>query len=271
MYRVSLPREKKGLEMPEIMRHSKYSIPIRVALSCLLAAGALLPAVRAEDGNSSADAMVLPPEPESGNSVPKPAAEAASPHKLGPLNISINWRVRMEAWDWFQPRTGQNAYAFEHSLLRIGIGQTSEKFEWLVEGAADAIVDLPPSAVQPGRLGQLGLGGTYFAVNGNERNNVNGFAKQAYIGFSLPAKAKVRLGRFTFFDGAEAQPKNKSLATLVSTRISQRLIGDFGFSAVQRSFDGAQLAFDTGSNKSPCLARARRAACFRATAWANWM
>src|SRR2546430_16365020 len=50
---------------------------------------------------------------------------------------------------------------------------------------------------------------------------------------------------FTFLDGAEVTPKDKSLATLVSTRITQRLIGDFGFSAVGRSYDGAQLAFNT--------------------------
>ncbi len=178
----------------------------------------------------------------------KPAPAAAKQHKLGPLNVSVNWRFRTEAWDWFQPPTGQNSYAFEHSLLRIGIGQKSEAFEWLLEGAADAIVDLPPRALQPGRLGQLGLGGTYFVANGNKRNNVNGFVKQAYIGFSLPLKAKLRLGRFTFLDGAEAQPKDKTLATLVNTRVFQRLIGDFGFSAVQRSFDGAQLGFNAGNN-----------------------
>src|SRR2546430_13251517 len=49
---------------------------------------------------------------------------------------------------------------------------------------------------------------------------------------------------FTFLDGAEVTPKDKSLATLVSTRITQRLIGDFGFSAVGRSYDGAQLVFN---------------------------
>jgi hypothetical protein len=179
---------------------------------------------------------------------PKPAPVPAGPHKLGPFNVTVNWRFRTEAWDWFQPPAGQNAYAFEHSLLKIGIGQKSEAFEWLLEGAADAIVDLPPGAVQPGRLGQLGLGGTYFVANGNARNNVNGFVKQAYVGFKLPAKGRLKLGRFTFLDGAEVQPKDKTLATLVNARVAQRLIGDFGFSAVQRSFDGAQLGFNAGNN-----------------------
>lgn len=268
------------MPIPKIKRRFQVKMWFGKFLFLVLVSSGFLPAVRANDGNTPARSQAarqdqtktiaatdsagtlgqaqsgsttivpvraVPPPPEA-NPAPKPAAVAAGQHKLGPLDVSLNWRVRMEAWDWFQPTTGQNAYAFEHSLLKIGIGQKSEAFEWLVEGAADAIVDLPPSAVQAGRLGQLGLGGTYFAANGGARNNVNGFAKQAYIGFSLPARAKVRLGRLTFFDGAEAQPKDKSLATLVNTRVAQRLIGDFGFSAVQRSFDGAQLGFNSGVN-----------------------
>jgi hypothetical protein len=191
--------------------------------------------------------VASPPVAESASTAKaKPGPSAA--HKLGPFNISVNWRVRTEAWDFFEPLAGQNTYAFEHSLLKIGIGQKSEAFEWLLEGAADAIVDLPSGAVQAGRPGQLGLGGTYYAANGNHRNNVNGFAKQAYVAFKLPGKAKMKLGRFTFLDGAEVQPKDKSLATLVNTRVVQRLIGDFGFSAVQRSFDGVQLGFNAGDN-----------------------
>jgi Alginate export len=178
----------------------------------------------------------------------KPAPAPPAARKLGPVTITVNWRVRVEAWDWFQPQEGQNAYGFEHSLLKIGVGQKSESFEWLLEGAQDAILSLPNGAVQPGRAGQLGLGGTYFLANGNARNNVNGFVKQAYVGIKLPAKGKVRAGRFIFLDGAETPQNDKTLATLINTRVAQRLIGDFGFSAVQRSFDGAQLAFNMGSN-----------------------
>jgi len=183
-------------------------------------------------------------------SQPKPAPPAASrsQHKLGPLDLSLNWRLRTEAWDWFEPSVpAQNAYGFEHSLLRISLGQKREHFEWFVEGAQDAILDLPTAAVLPGRPGQLGLGGTYYTANGNGQNNANGFVRQAYVDFVLPDNAQLRVGRFTFLDGAEVIPKDKSVAALVNTRITQRLIGDFGFSAVGRSFDGAQLAFNTSA------------------------
>lgn len=189
-----------------------------------------------------------PAASDSAGANPKPAPAPDGAHKVGPLDVTVNWRFRIEAWDFFQPPTGQNAYAFEHSLLKVGIGQKREAFEWLIEGAADGIFDLPGSAVQPGRLGQLGLGGTYFAANGNVRNTASGFLKQAYLGFKLPVKGHARLGRFTFLDGAEVRPKDKTLATLINTRIAQRLIGDFSFSSTQRSFDGVQLGLDAGNS-----------------------
>ena len=175
-------------------------------------------------------------------------------HKAGPLTVTLNWRFRAEAWDWFQPSSGQNAYAFEHSLLRIGVGQKSESLEWFVEGAQDAIVGLPSRAIVPGAPGQLGLGGTYFAANSGGQNSANGFVRQAFIGFSLPARVKLRLGRFGFLDGAEVLPADKTLATLVNTRVKQRLVGDFGFSAVGRSFDGADLSLEAGKNNFTLLA-----------------
>src|SRR5260370_29617264 len=128
----------------------------------------------------------------------KPASAPAEPHKLGPITVSVNWRFRTEAWDWFQPATGQNAYSFDHSLLRIGLGQKSENLEWFLEGAQDAVVDLPTGAIVSGTPGQLGLGGTYFAANGKGLNNANGFVRQAYFGFKLPANGTLRLGRSTF-------------------------------------------------------------------------
>lgn len=173
------------------------------------------------------------------------SAAETLPSKVGSLTITGNWRFRSEAWDFFQPPTGENTYGFEHSLLRIGIGQKKENFEWLLEGAADTILGLPTDAIQPGRPGQLGLGGTYYADNG-ARNNLNGFVKQAYLVFRVPGRGRFRFGRFTYLDGSEVQPKDKTLATLINTRVSQRLIGDFGFSAVQRSFDGAQASFNDG-------------------------
>jgi hypothetical protein len=218
-------------------------------------AGVAQPGITRESAEAECDPCPRDMKADSGfpaaksQSTPAPA----EPHKVGPLTFSVNWRFRTEAWDWFQPTSGQNAYAFEHSLLRLGISQKGENFEWLLEGAQDAILDLPTHAVVPGVQGQLGLGGTYYAANGNGQYNANGFVRQAYAAFKLPENGKIQLGRFTFLDGAEVTPKDKTLATIVNTRISQRLIGDFGFSAVGRSFDGIQLSYDAGSSNFTLL------------------
>lgn len=201
------------------------------------------------DGPATASSSASPTSDAAGRA----RAESGQQHKFESLNVSVNWRVRTEAWDWFQPTSGQNAYAFEHSLLRVGIGQKRESFEWFLEGAQDAILDLPTHAVVSGAQGQLGLGGTYYFANGDGQYNANGFVRQAYVGFKLPENGNLHLGRFTFLDGAEVTPKDKMLAAVVSGRITQRLIGDFGFSAVGRSFDGALLSFDAGGSNVTLL------------------
>src|SRR5690349_8703291 len=73
----------------------------------------------------------------------KSSAAPPAPKKIGALTFTGSWRVRAEAWDFFQPTTGQNTYGFEHSLLRLALSQKRENFDWLLEGAADAIVGLP--------------------------------------------------------------------------------------------------------------------------------
>ncbi|MBZ5541615.1 MAG: alginate export family protein [Acidobacteriia bacterium] len=193
----------------------------------------------AEPASAPAQRAVVPPKLET---APAPK------RKLGPLDISGSWRVRVEGWDWFEGPAGNSNYAFGHSLLRVAIGQQSARFDWQLEAAQDTILGLPADAVVAAPQGQLGLGGTYFAANGNGRNNANGFVKQAYIRFKGLGKGNLRLGRFEFLDGTEVVPKDATLAALVQSRIAQRLIGNFGWSAVGRSFDGAQFSYNFGQN-----------------------
>ena len=50
----------------------------------------------------------------------------------------------------------------------------------------------------------------------------------------------LKLGRMELIDGTEVTPKDGTLAALKRDRIAHRLIGNFGFSDVGRSFDGVQ-------------------------------
>jgi hypothetical protein len=174
------------------------------------------------------------PAPEKKDS-PAPA------HKIGPLDFSVNWRTRTEGWDWFKTPNGHGNYTFGDSLLRIAIGQHTEHVDWFLEGEQVALVALPTKAVVAAPQGQLGLGANYYAANGSQANNVGGFLKQGFVTFKDFGSA-LKVGRFEYFDGNEIKPKDPTLATLVQTRIAQRLIANFGFSAVQRTFDGVQLS-----------------------------
>lgn len=178
----------------------------------------------------------------------QPTASAPAKHKLGTLEISVNWRSRAEGWNWFAGKAGNSDYGFWDSTLRVGIGQTLEHVDWFVEGEQPSILGLPSNAVVAAPLGQLGLGGTYYAANNNHTNVANGFVKQAFVNFKHLGPGRLKVGRFEYFDGLEVTPKDPLLATLIQTRISSRLISNFAFAAVQRSFDGVNLSANSGQN-----------------------
>jgi hypothetical protein len=187
--------------------------------------------------------------PQAGpHATPKEQSTARKKHKIGPVDFTINWRARVEGWDWFGATTGNSNYALGHSLLRIGVAQQLPLFNWQVEVAQATILGLPDNAVDPAPQGQLGLGGTYYAANGNHSNNAYAFVKQAFVQFNAKGEGSPKVGRFEFFDGTEVKPKDPALATLVMTRLAHRLISNFGFSAVQRTYDGAQLSWNSGQN-----------------------
>ena len=168
------------------------------------------------------------------------------PRDLGNVGVfSGSVRERLEVWDWFGGK-GQNDYAFSDTLAQFGLSQTSSSFDWKLTFAVPALLGLPSRAVVPAPQGQLGLGGTYYANNSNERFAGFIFAKQAYVKFKHN-RINLQLGRFEFGDGSEVVPKAATLAALKRDRIAQRLIGTFGFAAVQRSFDGANFSYTNGS------------------------
>lgn len=187
--------------------------------------------------------------PATPQSQPPSSVDAAPTiHKVGPLEISVNWRTRAEGWNFFQGPTGGSDYGFWNSTLRLGIGQTGEHVDWFLEGEQPSILGLPNNGVVAAPQGQLGLGASYYAANNNHTNEANGFVKQAFVNFKYFGPASLKLGRFEYFDGGEVKPKDPFLATIVQTRIMNRLVSNFGFSAVQRAFDGAQFSLNSGPN-----------------------
>src|SRR5579863_1736079 len=159
--------------------------------------------------------------------------------KLGDVDFTATLRVREYVWDWFQTAAPyQNQYAYSGDLLRLNFAEKRGALDLDVEIAVPFLLDLPNNATAPAPLGALGLGSNYFAANSNRQYAAMAFAKQLYGRYHFSESQSLQVGRFEFNDATELKPKNATLAALKRDRISQRLIGTFGFSDVGRSFDG---------------------------------
>ncbi len=196
------------------------------------------------------------------------ASSQPPPIQFGSVTFSGSLRERVEFWDWFGG-AGQNSYTFSGTLLQFAFSQTSPTFDWKIDMAAPIILELPRNAVQPAPQGQLGLGGTYFANNSSSQNAAMIFPKEAYVRFKRD-DASLQLGRFEFADGAEVKPADPTLASLKRDRIAQRLIGTFGFSDVQRSFDGAHASYSKGHWKITAVGAIPTRGVYQVDGW-GWV
>lgn len=174
------------------------------------------------------------------------AQSDSSDVEIGPVKVQGSIRTRVYGWDWFQDPTYENAYAYPGTLMRLSFSQQRSAFDWDFELAAPLLLGLPNQAVAPAPAGQLGLGAGYFAANHKSQNSFMVFPKQAYITLKHlggDEGQSLQIGRFEFLDGSEVMPANATLAAVKKDRIVQRLIGNYGFSDVERSFDGVHYVF----------------------------
>jgi hypothetical protein len=166
----------------------------------------------------------------------------SQPLKIGYVTVSGSLRTRIESWDWFQGNAN-NDYTFPGSIARLSLSNSTKTRDWQVEFAAPVLLGLPDDAIAAGAPGQLGMGASYFAANHRATNAGMVFAKQGFIRFKSLGGVEgqsLKLGRMEFIDGTEVAPKDGTLASLKRDRIAHRLLGNFGFSDVGRSFDGVQ-------------------------------
>ncbi len=180
---------------------------------------------------------------------PAHAQTPATPADAGDITVTGSFRSRLEAWNWFGGAPA-GEYTYLGALLRVGLAQSKKTIDWQAEAALPFLLGLPNDAVLPGAQGALGAGANYFAANDNRTNIASLFIKTATIRFKQIGGVQgqaLKLGRFELMDGTEVTPKDATLAALKRDRIAQRLIGNFGFSHVMRSFDGAQYTLDRGN------------------------
>ena len=194
---------------------------------------------------------------------------SSKPITFAGIHFSGSLRVRPEAWDWFDTSAAEPNYAYFASLLRLSLSQERPKWDWQAEFAQPLLLGLPEDSIAPPPQGQLGLGANYFAANANS-TAAHFFAKQGFVRFKgiFGDKASsFRFGRFEFVDGAEVVPKDTTLAVLKRDRIAHRLVGNFGFSHVGRSFDGIQYVRGTPGMNFTLLAARATQGVFQVNAW----
>ena len=170
------------------------------------------------------------------------------PGKYGKISASGEMTWRYEYRDWFDVKPGfDNQYGFAFQRTRLGLKYEQEFFDVFLQGEYVHLFNLPGRSVAPPPAGPLDLGAVYRANNpsqGEEPHKV--FIKQVYLDVKDPLKIgfSARVGRFDYKEGLEVTTTNPKINTVKASRLAERLIGPFGFSAVTRSFDGALFKYD---------------------------
>jgi Alginate export len=199
--------------------------------------------------DSSSGLLAKAPDPATSSTSKQKESSTSSHLHFGSVRLSGSLRGRAEDWAWFEAPPYTDYYTFGALTLRLALSQQTDHLDWMVEGEFPSLINLPEHAIAPAPQGQLGLGAAYFVAN--HQQVASAVPKQAYVRFKFSLgdqPSSLRLGRFEFSDGSETTPKNPILAVLKRERISQRLIGPFGFSHVMRSFDGLQFVRQSGGN-----------------------
>jgi hypothetical protein len=178
-----------------------------------------------------------------------PRASAADTERLPEgLSVYAEDTLRWEHWSFFDPAPpgGDPDYDFGGSRLRAGVRYERPRFALHAAVQYVQLFGVPNDAIgTPG--GVLGTGGSYYETS-SER------APEAVQLKYLSAEARdlfdagldVALGRFTYSSGLGPDTGIPKLEAVKRARIAERLIGEFGFSFFQRSFDGARVRWHPG-------------------------
>lgn len=174
---------------------------------------------------------------------PQPAIKPFA--QFGGFSFSGYLRSRAEGYDYFDAANGDGDYGFSGHQLRVSGVRATPNLDVQIDLQAELLTNIPEGALfRPNATTSvpLGQGGSYYLANHGQDGTLN--IKQAFVRFknNLGKGSAVRVGRFEFNDGTETVNPNPTLNFLKTQRLSQRLIGTFGFTHTGRAFDGAQIS-----------------------------
>ncbi|MEJ2697677.1 MAG: alginate export family protein [Candidatus Sulfobium sp.] len=163
------------------------------------------------------------------------------------LSLSGEVTGRVEYWNFFEPAGPfNNDYFYEFTRTKLGVKFESNHLDAFLQLQNVNMFGLPDDAIAPPPQGVLGGGAIYF-IHDREENPSSTYIRQANVKLKF-APFTLKAGRLTFFDGEEVLYKDdRKMNWLKKVRISERLIGPFGWSSFQRSFDGGVGTYDSAS------------------------
>lgn len=212
------------------------------------------------------------------------AGAAAALHSLplhsqqgaqGPLSAYGSARLRYEGWSWFDPGSaaptvaGAHSYGYGAALLKGGLRYDTRRwFDATLELQNTTLLGLPEDARGPAPIGEMGAGASHFTPHAKQ-DDARIFLNQGFVTLKRPGRGTtyLRLGRFDYLDGAEAPTTDATLEWLRRSRVAGRLIANFGFSQVQRTFDGASAGLDGKRTNLTLFAAHPRQGGFELDGW----
>ena len=164
------------------------------------------------------------------------------------LSVFGSLRTRGEFWDWFEGTSGDSSYAYAATVAKLGLKWQQDLFDLHLETQNTALMGLPADASAPAPQGSFGLGPVYLSHN-RRQNDASVFLKQAHLTLKQLGIPGLRLrgGRHSIAGGAEVMSKDPTIDWIKRMRVSQRLLGPFGWSHVGRSYDGFTLSWTRGA------------------------
>lgn len=162
------------------------------------------------------------------------------PGDTGEITFYGKNQTRLYVWDYFASVT-DNDYAHAANKLLLG---TKWSNEWFDAHAAFQYTEVQflPSGVSAG----AGTGSLY-RVNGDGTNDPHGTYLK-YLSLDVKDIWDIGLtgsvGRFDYSNAGNYQSSSKKIEWVKSKRVSERVLGGFGWSEFERSFDGVKLNED---------------------------
>ncbi len=153
---------------------------------------------------------------------------------------------RYAYWNWFEGPSHDNEYSYGFQRTRLHLKYTSKYLTAFVQPQYVHMFGVPDDALKAPPEGPLGMGGLYY-VHNHDTEPYDCGVHQAYLTLHTPDRSwLLKFGRFEYSDGLEVlqQADGKHFNALKKTRLGDRMISPFGWSAFGRSFDGVLGQYD---------------------------